>query len=322
MNKNFFRIGALSVLMVLTLMAGSAFAAGSPDLTIARIDASAVRCGGSCGGDVEVTVENKGRALSGGYNVFVELKVYEQGQGQRAKTYKEKGFNFPGESTEKFVFEDISVLRCNRPYVFEAKVYWVGGSLREGNTRNNELQETSYVRTKCSTKSSSSSSSRSSSSSSSSSSSASSSSSSSSSSRSASAPKSSSSSSSKSTGASPDLLIPTITPDVTCGSKCEGTVDVEVRNDGRALSGGYNVFVELKVYEQGQGQRAETYKESLFNFPGESSQTVTFDGVGIQRCGRPWVFEAKVYWVGGSLREGNTRNNDQQVTKTIYQSCS
>lgn len=316
-----FRLAALCALIAtIFILPQTVMAAGAPDMTVQKVDARDVKCGSSCGGRVDVQIGNLGRDLKGGYNIFVELKVYEQGQGQRAKTYKQKLFNFPGESSKTVTFDDVRVVRCNRPYIFEAKVYVVGGNFREGNTRNNELEYKSYVRNQCkaantqsgggggsgvgnnegkpsggSTDTT----------------------------RPAPRPRPGQGApaprggSRGGTGASPDLLIADIEPTLTCGTNSRGVVDVEVKNDGRALNGGYNVFVELKVYEQGQGQRARTYKEKTFNFPGQDSQTFTFRNVRVQRCNRPYVFEAKTYVVGGNFREGNTRNNQKQETHTI-----
>lgn len=318
MFKKTFRMAALCLLVsTIFILPQTAMGATSApfDMTVQKIDARGLVCGSTCGGSVVVQIANKGRALSGGYNIFVDLKVYEQGQGQRAKTYKEKVFNFPAEASQEIKFDNIRLTRCNRPYVVEAKVYVVGGNLREGNTRNNDLQYKSYVRNECKAASSSNGNGGSggyggSSGGSSTG-------------TNRPAPRTGSGAPAprnpSPTSAPADLLIANITPDVECGSY-RGTVDVEVANAGRALDGGYNVFVELKVYEQGQGQRARTYKLRNFNFPGADSKDFTFKGVHIQRCGRPYVFESKVYVVGGNFREGNTRNNDKQVTQTVYES--
>ena len=319
-----FRLAALCALLATVfILPQTVLAAGAPDMVVQKIDARDVKCGSSCGGRVDVQIGNLGRDLKGGYNIFVELKVYEQGQGQRAKTYKQKLFNFPGESSKTVTFDDVRVVRCNRPYIFEAKVYVVGGNFREGNTRNNDLEYKSYVRNQCKaanengggggkpsggTNGGSDEGTGTS--------------------RPAPRPRpgtgapaprgNNGSNNGGNNGASPDLLIGDIEPTLSCGPGSRGgVVDVEVKNTGRALNGGYNVFVELKVYEQGQGQRARTYKEKTFNFPAQDSQTFNFRNVSVQRCNRPYVFEAKVYVVGGNFREGNTRNNQNQVTETI-----
>ncbi len=404
---------------------GSVVCAGAvvaQDLKIERIDTTRLQCGG-CPSTVDVVVSNSGRALSGGYNVFVELKVTPGGGPYNARQFKEQVSGFAvGSQTFSFDRVDIQCSQYNAN--LEAKVYVVGGNFREGNTRNNEQrvalavqnrcgggggaggptagggnggnadrpdldagssrpmtlnwspsgrqQMTFYVRNKgrgsagasraklvlthpdgrttteetvsipamgvnrservrfdfelpeCGSgysyelvvdeagdvdeseegnnRASSSLGFRNCPST---------------------APTGGGGSSTGGGGSAlgaPDLRLEQIdTTQLRCGG-CPSTVKVTVNNTGRDISGGYNVFLELKVTPGGGPANSRSFKQQFSGFR-SGSQTFTFDDVDIQCSQYNANLEAKVYVVGGSFREGNTRNNDKRVAVAVQNRC-
>ena len=115
---------------------------GAPDFAVKAIDASKLVCRQN--GSVYVEVSNRGRDLSGGYNLQVQLRVTPP-QG-RNKDYKTTIPVPRSGRTEKVKFDRINITPCvQEASNFEAKINLLGGNYREGNTRNNQLRKSFVV---------------------------------------------------------------------------------------------------------------------------------------------------------------------------------
>jgi hypothetical protein len=335
LDNLFPRVSFASVLGFALLFGGAAaaHAAGAPDLAVKAIDISGLSCG-PCGGRVEVEIANTGNALGTAYTVWVELRVTPAGDSVNAKTYKQQLSGFHGEGSRRVAFDGIVVRSCYQAAsAFEAKVYFTGGNLREGNTSNNQRRLAEPIRRVCPGSSN----------------------------TPAAQPPASPTprptatpyspytrpapaaptptpyspytrptpppsggttpTNTAATGA-PDLAVAAIdTRGAQCGG-CPGSVEVNLSNSGRAIGTAYTVWVELRVVGAGDSVNARTYKQQLSGFP-TGSRSVRFDGVTINRCYQAAsTFEAKVYVTGGDLREGNVHNNRKSVSVPISTRCA
>ncbi len=294
MRQLFFRISLiLSVLIAL----GAAGAMASVDIAVERIDTDRLQCGG-CPGYVDVEVKNRGNSnLSGGYTVWVELRVVPAGDVHNDKTYKKSFQNLNAGQTKTISFDNIRVQSCYQvASTFSVKTYITGGNLREGNTRNNDKSISKPISRRCPTNGGGN--------------------------NGGGHGNSGSNNNNQVDGA--DFLVWQIDVSKVKSGGCEGAVAVEIKNQGRKLSGGYTLWTELRVVPAGDVHNAKTYKKSFPAHDIESGgkKTVYFDEVEIHSTYQTAsTFSVKTYLTGGNYREGNTRNNEKSISKPISKRC-
>ena len=246
---------ALYVLFVF-LNATSVLAQGSPDLSVRNVNTAGVQCGG-CPGKVTVEVQNTGGVLSGGYSVQVELRVTPAGDTHNARTYKQTLRGFAATTTQNVTFQGVQIKSCYQvASTFQAKIVVLGGSFREGNTRNNQKSVSLPIRARCPGSSGSSNGSGSS----------------------YGSGTGSGNSGSGNTANAPRILQ---IEDINTSNLERGSVTVKVKNSGSALYTNETVKVELKV-------GSKSYSQNLRGFAANRTQYVLFRGrLGrLRRAGR------------------------------------